>query len=183
MLAMDTNWQLFARASDDRAALAELFERHRHFVYRLGWGVLQSGEAAEDIVQDVFLKIGSGRLKAVPNARFTTWLYGLAINTAREHARKRRRFWGAEDANEVLEKQADEATDPERADALRDLAKALAMLPIRQREVVLLRFYEGFDTQETADILGCREGTVKAHLHRATQTLREGLAPYKTERT
>jgi len=183
MLAVDTDWQLFARAADDGAALAELFERHRHFVYRLGWGVLQSSEAADDIVQDVFLKIRSGRLKAAPKARFTTWLYGLAINTAREHARKRRRFWGAADATELLERQADEAVDPERADAMRDLAKAMAMLPIRQREVVLLRFYEGFDTRETAEILGCREGTVKAHLHRATQTLRAGLASYKTERT
>ncbi|MEO1748062.1 MAG: sigma-70 family RNA polymerase sigma factor [Pseudomonadota bacterium] len=110
-------------------------------------------------------------------------LYGLAINTAREHARKRRKFWGVADAVEVLDQRMDEAADPERADALRDLAKAMAMLPIRQREVVLLRFYEGFDTQETAEILGCRSGTVKAHLHRATQTLRANLAPYKTERT
>ncbi|MEO0543725.1 MAG: RNA polymerase sigma factor [Pseudomonadota bacterium] len=180
---MDKDWQLFARASDDSRALAQLFERHRNFIYRLAWGVLQSGEAADDVVQDVFLKIGSGRLKAAPNARFTTWLYGLAINTAREQLRKRRRFWGVADASEVLDEKFDETADPERADAMRDLARALALLPVRQREVVLLRFYEGFDTRETAEILGCREGTVKAHLHRATQTLRAGLAPYKTERT
>ena len=65
--------------------------------------------------------------------------------------------------------------DTERLDRLKDLGRVLATLPIRQREVVVLRFLEGFDTAETAEILGCREGTVKAHLHRATLKLKEDL--------
>ncbi|MEM9999657.1 MAG: RNA polymerase sigma factor [Pseudomonadota bacterium] len=183
MLATDADWQLFGRAAHDSAALAVLFERHRHFVYRLAWGVLQARDAADDVVQDVFLKIGSGRLSAAPKARFTTWLYKVVLNTARDHARKRRRFWGAANVDDALADHADDSADPTRTDEMQDMARALSALPIRQREVVLLRFYEGFDTRETADILGCREGTVKAHLHRATQTLRAVLAPNETERT
>lgn len=65
--------------------------------------------------------------------------------------------------------------DPERFDNLSDLARALSHLPLRQREVVVLRFLEGFNMSETSMILGCREGTVKAHLSRATQSLRRKL--------
>lgn len=176
MRAMDDDWQLMARAEGDADALAQLFERHRHFVYRLAWGLLNENQAADDVVQEVFARIAAGRLRAKPRARFTTWLYGVAINTAREQARARRRMWGDADAAATLSKSADPAADPDRRETLKDLQRALVTLPLRQREVVVLRLLEGFDTAETAAIIGCREGTVKAHLHRATQTLRELLA-------
>lgn len=169
------DWELLQRAPGDDGALAQLFERHRHYVYRLAWGLLAEDHAADDVVQEVFLKLRSGRITARPRARFTTWLYRVAINTAREQARKRRRFWGAGAAVDALAGVPDGAADPALSDALRDLGRSLAALPARQREVVLLRFYEGFDTAETAKILGCRQGTVKAHLHRATMRLRDVL--------
>ncbi len=169
------DWDLLQVASRDDCALSQLFERHRHFVYRLAWGLLQEDHAADDVVQDVFVKIRAGKLRAKPRAKFTTWLYQVAINTAREQSRKRRRFWGAAQAEDVLAETADGRTGPSELELRDDLRRSLAALPIRQREVVLLRFYEGFDTAETAEILGCRKGTVKAHLHRATLKLRETL--------
>ncbi|MEX3015302.1 RNA polymerase sigma factor [Gymnodinialimonas hymeniacidonis] len=167
----DADWGLMARASQDQLALSQLYDRHRHYVFRLAWGILGEDAAADDVVQEVFLRLHDGRLKAQPRAKFTTWLYGVVLNIAREQARRRRRFWGAAQADEVLSTHADDQADPARLDRLRDLGRALATLPIRQREVVLLRFLEGFDTAETAEILGCRQGTVKAHLHRATRKL------------
>lgn len=169
------DWELLQQAPLDRSALALLFERHRHFVFRVAWALLSEDAAADDVVQEVFLRMQSGRLNAKPRAKFTTWLYQVAVNTAREQARKRRKVWGDADAGEVLGSMMDPAADPTRADRLRDLGTSLAALPLRQREVVVLRFLEGFDTAETAAILGCREGTVKAHLHRATLKLREVL--------
>lgn len=175
MDASNTDWELLALAASDRASLSRLFAKHRHYVFRIAWGILNEESAADDVVQDVFLKLQSGRLKAKPGAKFTTWLFSVAVNTAREQARKRRWSWGHAEAAEVLALTEDSLVDPARFDRLRDLGRSLAKLPLRQREVVVLRFFEGFDTAETAEILGCREGTVKAHLHRATLKLREEL--------
>ncbi|MEM6946085.1 MAG: sigma-70 family RNA polymerase sigma factor, partial [Pseudomonadota bacterium] len=147
-----------------------------HYVFRVAWALLGEDAAAEDAVQDVFLKMQSGRLKAKPRARFTTWLYQVTLNTAREQARDRRKVWGHARAETALSDMADKTADPVRLETMRDLGRSLATLPLRQREVVVLRFLEGFDTAETAEILGCREGTVKAHLHRATLKLRDLLA-------
>lgn len=166
------DWGLLARAPDDGCALATLFARHKDYIYRVAWGLLNDDSAAEDVVQEVFLRLQAGRLKATPRAKFTTWLYRVAINTAREQARSRRRFLSDTSAVEALMAMPDGSADPARFDTLADLGRSLATLPLRQREVVLLRFLEGFDTAETAEILGCREGTVKAHLHRATQKLK-----------
>ncbi|MEM1430262.1 MAG: RNA polymerase sigma factor [Pseudomonadota bacterium] len=176
MDAPPDDWDLLARASTDPCALEQLFSRHRHYVFRLAWGLLQNDSDANDVVQDVFFKMQTGRLKAAPRARFTTWLYRVTINTGREQGRRTRKTWGAAPAPEAADGLADAAADPARLDAREDLRRSLAALPLRQREVVLLRFFEGFDTQETAAILGCRAGTVKAHLHRATQTLRQVLS-------
>ncbi len=165
------DWSLMARVLQDPTALSKLYERHRHYVFRLAWGILGEDAAADDVVQEVFLRLHDGRLRAKPRAKFTTWLYSVVLNIAREQARKRRRVWGDAQAADVLNTHADPTADPARLDRLRDLGRALATLPIRQREVVLLRFLEGFDTSETAEILGCRQGTVKAHLHRATRKL------------
>ena len=162
------DWELLANAPNDGCALAQLFNRQRHYIFRVAWGLLNEDSAADDVVQEVFLKILAGRLKAKPRAKFTTWLYQVAINTAREQARRRRRIWGDQSALNALEAMPDGGADPARLDSL-------AALPLRQREVVVLRFLEGFDTAETAEILGCREGTVKAHLHRATLKLRDLL--------
>ena len=175
MDAGHADWELLALATSDETSLRQLFDRHRHYVFRVAWGILNEDAAAEDVVQEVFLKMRAGRLKAKPRAKFTTWLFQVAINTAREQARKRRRVWGEADAHDVLAATEDSCADPARLDRLRDLGRSLAKLPLRQREVVVLRFLEGFDTAETAEILGCREGTVKAHLHRATLKLRGEL--------
>ncbi|WP_224814899.1 RNA polymerase sigma factor [Hasllibacter sp. MH4015] len=177
------DWALLARAARDPAALTLLYERHRHYVFRVAWGILGEDAAADDVVQEVFLRIHDGRMRADPRARLTTWLYRVAINSAREQARKRRRVWGDAQAHDVLATIADPTADPTRLDRLRDLGRALAALPLRQREVVVLRYFEGFDTAETAEILGCRQGTVKAHLHRATRTLKnQATSPMKQEK-
>ncbi|MEM7056436.1 MAG: sigma-70 family RNA polymerase sigma factor [Pseudomonadota bacterium] len=175
MQPVTEDWDLLARAPGDDAALGQLFQRHRDYVFRIAWGLLNERALADDVVQEVFLKMRSGRLRAKPRARFTTWLYKVAINTAREQARSRRKMWGDPAAIKALEAVADPATDPTRQDTLNDLGQSLAVLPIRQREVVVMRLLEGFDTAETAEILGCRQGTVKAHLHRATATLKSHL--------
>lgn len=176
MHAADDDWDLLASAAKDESALATLFERHRHYVYRLAWGVLNDDHGADDVVQEVFLKMRRGKLKAARKAKFTTWLYAVALNTAREQSRVKQRGWRDRTVVSPFGSNTDIRTSLTRVDDLRDLGAALSQLPPRQREVVVLRFLEGFDTRETAEIIGSREGTVKAHLHRATENLRKFLS-------
>ncbi len=159
------SWELLAKAPDDPRAFAELFSRHKNYVFRLAFGLVGGGTAADDVVQEVFLKIGEGRARGRPKALFRTWLYQVTVNTCRE---QNRRF------SKPLEHGAKESASAVGLQGeMIDLEAALKKLPLRQREVVLLRFLEGMSTRETALAMGCREGTVKAHLHRAAKAVRK----------
>jgi RNA polymerase sigma-70 factor (ECF subfamily) len=166
------DWQLFARVRDDTWAFQTLFEKHKDYVYRLARGFLVDPELADDAVQEVFIRIYRAKKPTHISAQFRTWLYKVTLNTSRDLQRKHRR-------HQVHRAELDEtspgvSSDVNQAvDAWMDIESNLEELPERQREVVMLRYFEGLSTKETAEIMGCNEGTVKAHLHRATQTLKE----------
>lgn len=83
----EDDWQLFSRAAHDDNAMAIIFERHRDFVFRVAWGVLNEEAEAEDVTQDVFMLIQARKLRAKPKAKFTTWLFKVVINSARACAK------------------------------------------------------------------------------------------------
>ncbi len=164
------DWQLLAAAQAGNGGFDTLFTRHKDYVYRLAWGFTGDGVLADDITQEVFLRLV--RIKHwKPRARFRTWLYKIALNTTREWRRRQQREVDELPSDSVGRK----GTELEYAVHDQELARALEQLPERQREVVVLRFYEELSTKETARIMGCREGTVKTHLHRALVALRDVL--------
>ena len=166
------DWQLLG---DAVSGLDELFERHKDYVFRLAWGFLGETQQAEDVTQEVFLRLAKGRKRFRRRGKLSTLLYQITLNTCREV--KRRRVRAGRLANELTEvtDSAAQPLDPR----LTDLTRALDGLSERQREVVVLRFYEGLDTRETAQVMGCREGSVKSHLHRALGALRLAMKPQK----
>ncbi|MEM8934681.1 MAG: RNA polymerase sigma factor [Acidobacteriota bacterium] len=160
------DWRLLLDGdAPDRIGL--LFERHRDYVYRLAWGFVSDPSLAEDVTQEVFLRLARKRPHWRPRARFTTWLYRVTLNVSRELGRRARKEPPTTDTVDPTIS----APDP----ALADLQVALARLPDRQREAVVLRHLEGLSTRETAQVMGCREGSVKTHLHRALAALRDLL--------
>lgn len=176
MNADQDDWQLVNSASTDKQAIRLLFERHKDYVYRLAYGFLADKALADDVVQSVFLKLQEKKRKLKPQAKFTTWLYQFSLNTAREVARKKGRLVSVSDIqmndlnNEITKNDATEAIIN-----FHDLSKSLTSLPERQREIFILRYLEGFNTRETAEIVGCKEGTVKTHLARATEAIKNKL--------
>lgn len=163
-----SDWQLLREAKGDSTALRELFVRHNNYVYRLAWGFVGERYGAEDVVQEVFLCLPRLRVGWWVRAKFTTWLYKVTLNVSRELLRRERRprkTYPMDTSNG--------GSDPERGVVLSELSRALDQLPGRQREVVVLRMLEGLSTRETARVIGCREGTVKVHLHRALNTLKQ----------
>ncbi len=165
----DDDWGLLRRSSTESSAFGVLFERHRDFVYRVACGLLARQDLAEDATQEVFLRLVQKSGELEPRARLRTVLYGFVVNVARELRRPQLR--------EVDLERSPERSTPPPSPLKADVWRHLPSLPERQREVVVLRLFEGMSTREAAQALGCGEGAVKTHLHRATRTLRRALTP------
>jgi RNA polymerase sigma-70 factor (ECF subfamily) len=155
-------------------AMEALYHQYKRRVFGLVGRIVGAGEA-EEVAQDVFVRIFRGLPKFRGDAALGTWIYRLAVNAALTHATRRRRHDHAGD--EVL------ADLPAPADAPRDprlaarLEHALDQLPAGYRAILVLHDVEGLSHEECADILGCRVGTSKSQLHKARARMRELLGP------
>ena len=161
----------FKSGSSD--AFDALVQRFQDRVFRLASVWLYDDQFAADATQEVFVRGFKGlrrfRLRSAP----FTWLYRTTRNVCNEFNRRRR--------TEPLD---DEPIDTRNAtphrqvseqDSARRVRELVAGLPERQREVVMLRIFEDLSVRETAHAMGCREGTVKALLHKATNNLKKSI--------
>jgi RNA polymerase sigma-70 factor (ECF subfamily) len=162
-----------ARAGD-RAALAALFERHHARVFRAAYLVARSPEAADDIVQLVFLELFRALDTFDPRRPFVPWLYRIVHNVGIDYM-KRERY------RRPTAPLADATPGPTgeigRAEARSDVRPALDRLSAEHREALVLRYYVGLPEREMAAVLGVRPGTVKSRLHRALHALGAALGP------
>ncbi len=162
-----------ARAGD-RAALADLFERHHARVFRSAYLVTRSPEAADDIVQLVFLELFKALDTFDPRRPFVPWLYRIVHNVSIDYL-KRERY------RHPTAPLADTTPGPTgeigRAELRADVRPALDGLSAEHREALVLRYYVGLPEREMAGVLGVRPGTVKSRLHRALHALEEALGP------
>jgi RNA polymerase sigma-70 factor (ECF subfamily) len=157
-------------------AMEALYHQYKRRVFGLVGRIVGAGEA-EEVAQDVFVRIFRGLPKFRGDAALGTWIYRLAVNAALTHATRRRRHAHAHAGDEVL------ADLPSAADAPRDprlaarLEHALAQLPAGYRAILVLHDVEGLSHEECAHIMGCRVGTSKSQLHKARARMRELLGP------
>lgn len=169
---LDTNEAtLLARCrAGDQQAFRVLLEAHHQQVYRTAYALTADADEAADITQETFLKAWRALPGFRGEASVGTWLTRLALNTARDHLRRRRR---PAPLALLLGTGSRAADDPAVAAADRDeLARALRQLPARGREVVALRYGRDLSLAEIAALLDCPEGTVKSRLHGALARLR-----------
>ncbi|MGH9598980.1 MAG: RNA polymerase sigma factor [Terracidiphilus sp.] len=177
-------------AAGDEACFNYLVEKyHRpmiHFLFRM----VRSQAVAEELAQEVFLRVYRSRESYRAEAKFTTWLYRIATNLAVNHARDTRRERGAQTVYlDAPDKESgitpDVADDrptvehlllrDERMDAIRAHVMAL---PERQRMAVLMHKYQGLDYRQIGEVLKLSESATKSLLFRAYQTLREKLKDF-----
>jgi RNA polymerase sigma-70 factor (ECF subfamily) len=148
---------------------------HRDRARGLAWRLVGGDQdAAEDVVQDAFVKAYRALGRFREDSSLETWFYRILVNQAHKHRRWRavRQRWSPE-WDETQAVAPSDARDP----ALqRRITQALAKLSRRQREAFVLVHFEGFTVRETGHLIGAREGTVKSHLHRALKALRIELA-------
>ncbi len=167
---------------DDPNAFDELYTRHAQTIYRLGWAMLQQAEAAEDMVQETFIRAYKARQRFNPaKASFGTWLYQIALNYCRSYLRKKRLStipW-LRKSGESLELPS-VSLDPEsrmlRGEYQQMLWLAVQNLSNPLREAVTLHYYMELPAVEIAVLLECPEGTIYSRLHNARRRLAEALA-------
>ena len=168
---------------DDEEAFATFVSRYQRRFYRLAYGYLHEHEEALDAVQESFIKVYRARASWEPRANPFTWAYRIVANHCIDMLRKRRgdTYSLDDETDDGRSRQIEDtaAEDPLRAQVRREEAEqvreAIMLLPDRQREVLILRHYEGLSLQEIAEAQDCALGTVKSSLHRALGNLKDLL--------
>ncbi|MBA2687006.1 MAG: sigma-70 family RNA polymerase sigma factor [Gemmatimonadaceae bacterium] len=174
----------------EERAFSELVQRYQtrllNFVYR----TVGDRERAEDLVQEVFVRVYRHLHRFDRSKKFSTWVYTIASNLAKNELRNRSRNplvlfqtiqknWEDEDRPLQFEDPNSRPDDLYRKRHLREVVeKSVAQLPEHHRDVFILRELEGKSYEEIADITGCNLGTVKSRLNRARTSFAEIVAPF-----
>jgi len=192
MARSDVQLMLDVKAGDD-ASFDFLLVKYRsplvNFLYRM----VRDTATAEDLAQEVFLRVYRARKQYTPSAKFTTWLFRIATNVALNSVRDNRyqKMQVSLDAPVSGEEESAPRELPAREmridehllerDRVAFIQRAIASLPEKQRAAVLLHKYEEMDYAEIAKILDCTEAALKSLLFRAYENLRLQLAPLVTQ--
>jgi RNA polymerase sigma-70 factor (ECF subfamily) len=187
--ASDAAIMLRAAAGDESAFNYLAGKYHRpiiHFLFRM----VRNQAVAEELAQDVFLRVYRSRQSYRAEARFTTWLYRIATNLAVNHARDTRHeraarsvYLDAPDEEtgttpDVASKEPSVEQSLLREERMKAIRTHVMALPERQRTAVLMHKYQGMDYREIGEVLKMSESATKSLLFRAYQTLREKLKDF-----
>ena len=192
MALRDPDIRLMLRVrAGDQAAFAELVERYQHRLVGVMHHLVGHADEAEDLAQEVFLRVYRTRAKYTPKAKFATWLFTIANNLALNALRDRqRRPQVPLDAREsgplgprpaeqlVAERDRPPAHQMQQAELAAVVRRALDGLNDRQRMAVVLNKFEDMNYAEIAEVMGLSTKAVKSLLSRARSRLREALQAY-----
>ena len=180
---------LMARvAEEDERAFSELVRRYQGRVANLVSRVLNDRECADDLAQEVFVRVFVHRRNYRRGSKLSTWIFTIAANLAKNEIRRRvrRRNWFSLDAlQEVLKDSAAVLADPtegrertlEREQFQLEIGKAITTIPEKYRLSLVLRDIEGLAYEDIAVVLGIPGGTVRSRINRARSMLKRKLQP------
>jgi RNA polymerase sigma-70 factor (ECF subfamily) len=165
-------------------AFEELVRKYEAKVFHLAYGFVRDRAAADDLAQEIFLKVYLSLEKFHFRSEFGTWLYRLAVNHIKDHLRKtaRKREVSLDEISEAAIPAADDILEREK-DRVRDARRkavlaVLETLPPKYRIVLTLRDVQGLSYEAVAKTLGLSPGTVDSRLHRARKMLLKRMAPH-----
>jgi len=196
-MALETDAELMLRVkAGDEASFDILLEKYRTPVVKFIQRMVQNSAAAEELAQDVFLRVYRARAGYEPSARFTTWLFRIATHIALNALRDGRKERGVQsldagysgsaasggiqddapievgDTRPTVEQYLVESAE------VREIRTAVMALPGKQRAAVLMHKYHELDYKQIAEALQCSESAVKSLLFRAYETLRQKLSHF-----
>lgn len=181
-----TDEELVARSvSGDTDSFNQLVVRWERPIYALAYRVLGREEDARDVCQEAFLRAFRSLKGFKGQAKFSSWLYRITVNLCRDWMRRERRvaLMQAPEGLDPLEPAvADTTTESSedlviRRDLGRTVSKAMMVLSVEQRTVIILKEYHGLTFQEIADLVECPLSTVKTRLYQGLSVLRRYLEP------
>ncbi len=188
--AVETNELVARHLSGDARAFGELVGRYHGRLLNFTHRMIGDRERAEDLVQEAFIRVSRHLHRFDPSKKFSTWVYTIASNLAKNELRSHRRsplvFYqsarapGDEDHSPL--QYEDSRSRPDDMFAGRQLKElvetTLARLSPQYRQVLILREFEGRSYEEIAEIAGCNLGAVKSRLHRARACFAALITPY-----
>lgn len=161
----------------DLDALGLLYDKYKNAVYRTALAITHDLDAAQDILQDVFIRLQRSASKVDPERPILPWLYRVTVNLTYSSLRRRR--WILVPIDEIMQYIGASKDSPERQAVKREtresVMSALAKLPPSQRVVVVLYYLNDLSLRDIADLLECPVGTVKSRLFYSRENLRKTL--------
>ena len=179
-----TDDELVARSiRGDAESFNELITRWERPIYALAYRVIGREEEARDVVQETFLRAFRGIKNFRGQAKFSSWVYRIALNLCRDWIRRERRapIQATPEGVDLVELAAEQGpvesieTLVARHDLSKIVEQAMALLPDEQRTAIILKEYHGMTFQEIADMQGCPLSTVKTRLYQGLTVLRRHL--------
>ena len=185
-VSIDQDAVLMLRVREgDQASFGVLLQRHRRPVFHFLCRMVQNQAVAEELAQEVFLRVYRSRSTYEPTAKFTTWLFRIATRLALNSLRDGKK----EKLQDSLEEETPEGTSRQLPDRgrtieqemmyqarLREVREAIEELPAKQRAAVLMHKYDDMEYSQIARVLRCSDSAVKSLLFRAYESLRFALA-------
>ncbi len=183
---------LIVRFNDgDRLAFEELVIRYQQRIYNTALRFLRVDDEAQEVTQEIFIKVYHALPEFRGESKFSTWLYQVAMNHCKNKLKylKRRHYYTSDSMEQAVETQdgemsrqfASDDPDPQQEAQSRETQEkvraAINLLADDQREVIVLRELQGLSYEEIADITGQALGTVKSRIHRARLELARLLKP------
>lgn len=173
----------------DSEAFDHIIDKYQKPIVNFIYKIVNNSAEAEELAQEVFLRIYRARHTYEPKARFAAWIYRIATNLSfKEADRKRRmRFWHHRDnshGDPTAEEEVfrDPVPDAEKrlitTETGQVIRRAIGSLPRNEKTALVLRRYEDLSYKEIAEIMHCTEAAVKTYIHRGKLHVREWILPY-----
>ena len=171
----DDNELIKASINGDKFAFGEIMDRYRKMVARTVKGMLGDSVFAEDIGQEVFIKLYYSLPDFRGEAKLSTYIQKIAVNLTLNEIKRRKRFFSMfsqKGNSEMYEFEVADVDNQEKRETIEIVNRALMRLEPKFRVIVSMRMLQGYSTKETAEILGLPLGTVLSRLSRAQEQLK-----------
>jgi len=187
-----TDEELVARSvGGDADSFNELIVRWERPIYALAYRTIGREEDARDVCQETFLRAFRALPRFRGQAKFSSWLYRIALNLCRDWMRRQRRTPVVQAPEDIDLMELAAAAEPSesiedlvaRQEQVRAVQRAMAVLPDEQRAAIILKEYHGLTFQEIAELVGCPLSTVKTRLYQGLTVLRRELAKGEARKT
>ena len=166
----------------DRDAFQLLFETYKDRVFSIAvYSVDGDRAVADDVTQQIFLKLFTAIRQFRGDSEFTTWLYRLVVNACVDERRRRRRWlpWGETVATKISTEKRPQEREFDRLEVSEAVRAAIGELSPKFRLPILLKYIEGLSYEEIASVMNCSKGTVASRLNRGHSQLAKRLAHLK----